>query len=88
MNINSLSYNFDDIHVLLSQLPVTFDIIGTTKTRLKTHGLRTTNINLQEYSIEHTPTESTCGGSLLYINNNINFLCRNDLQIYKEKELE
>ena len=88
MNINSLSYNFDDIHILLSQLSVTFGIIGTTKTRLKTHALRTTNINLQEYSIEHTPTESTCGGSLLYINNNINYLCRNNLQIYKEKELE
>ena len=85
MNINSLSYNFDDIHILLSQLSVTFGIIGTTKTRLKTHALRTTNINLQEYSIEHTPTESTCGGSLLYINNNINYLCRNNLQIYKEK---
>ena len=88
MNINSLSYKIDDFHTLLSQLSVKFGIIDTAKTRLKIHALRTTNINLQGYSVEHTPTESTCGGSFLYINNNINYLCRNDLQIYKKKELE
>ena len=55
---------------------------------MKTHALRTTNINLQGYSIEHTPTKSTCSGSLLYINNNINHIYRNHLQIYKKKELE
>ena len=64
---------------------VKFDIIGITETRLKTHVLRTTNINLQGYFIEHTPTESTSSVFLLYINNNINYLCRKDLQIYKKK---
>ena len=49
MNINSLFYRFDDIHTLLSQLYVKFDIIGITETLSKTHGLRTTNINLQGY---------------------------------------
>ena len=88
MNINSLSYHFDDLHTLLSQLSVNFDIIGITETHLRTHSLSTTNINLHGYSIEHTPTESTKGGSLLYINNNINYICRNDLQIYKKKQLE
>ena len=73
---------------MLSQLSVKFDIISITETRLKTHALRTTNINLQGYSIEHTPTESTCVGSLLYINININYFCRNDLQTYKKMELE
>ena len=63
-----------NFHTLLSQLSVKFDIIGITETRLKTHAIRTSNINLQGYSIEHTPTESTCGGSLLYINNDINYL--------------
>ena len=39
-------------------------ITGITETHLKTHASATTNINLPGYSIEHTPTESPCGGSL------------------------
>lgn len=50
--------------------------------------LRTSNINLQGYSIEHTPTKWTCGGSLIYINNDVKYVCRNDLDIYKKKEIE
>ena len=88
MNINSLSQHFDDFHTLLSQLYVRFDIIGITEKCLKTHTLATRNISLQGYSIKHTPIESTCSESLLYINNNITYLCRNDLQIYKKNDLE
>ena len=47
INIDSVSYHFDDFHTLLSQLFVNFDIIGIKEARLKTHALRTTNINLQ-----------------------------------------
>ena len=43
MNINSLSYHFDDFQTLLSQLSVTFDITGITETRLKTYALKTSN---------------------------------------------
>ena len=45
-------------------------------------------MNLQGYSIEHTPTESTCSGSLLYINSNVNCVCRNELQIHIKKKLK
>ena len=62
--------------------------LDITETRFKTHALRTGNINLQIHSIENTPTESTCGGSLLYISYDINYICRNDHQLYKEKSLE
>ena len=85
MNINSLFYHFVGFHTLLSQLSVKFDIISITKTRLKAYALTASNINLQGYSIDHTPTESTCGAILLYINNNINYICRNDLKIYKKR---
>ena len=40
------------------------------------------------YNIEHTPTESSNGGTLLYIKQGINYKLRKDLQIYKSKELE
>ena len=37
---------------------------------------------------ESTPTAASCESALLYINKNINFKVRNDLKIYKYKELE
>ena len=40
------------------------------------------------YNIEHTPTESSNDGTLLYIKQGINYNLRKDLQIYKSKELE
>ena len=46
------------------------------------------NIDLEGYTIESTPTDDTYGGSLLYIDKNINFKTRNDLTIYKSRELQ
>ena len=40
------------------------------------------------YNIEHTATESSNDGTLLYIKQGINYKLRKDLQIYKSKELE
>ena len=88
MNISSLSYNFERFHTLLSELGINFDIIGITETKLKRDILRTTNIDLKGYSFEHTPTEASCGGTLLYLKNNKNYTLRDDLKIYKSKELE
>ena len=45
----------------------------------------TSNINLNSYSFKFTPTESTAGGTLLYI---MNHKSRNDLKSYKANELE
>ena len=40
------------------------------------------------YNIEHTPTESSNGRTLLYIKQGINYKLQKDLQIYKSKKLE
>ena len=40
------------------------------------------------YSFEFTPTETSAGGALLYIANHLSYKCRNDLNIYKNNELE
>ena len=88
MNISSLCRNLDDLHTLLSEINVKFDIIGITETRLKKNSIRNINIDLKEYTIEHTPTEANCGGTLLYINNTFNYAVRNDLRIYQKKEIE
>ena len=88
MNISSICRNFDDLQTLLAKINVKFNVIGLTETRLNKSSIRNTNIDLSGYSFEHTPTEANCGGALLYIDNNINYIVRDDLCIYRSKELE
>ena len=45
-------------------------------------------MNLNNYSFEFTLTESSAGGTLLYIANHLSYKCRNDRNIYKKSELE
>ena len=46
------------------------------------------NLNLNHYSFEFTPSETSAGGKLLYIANHLSYKCCNDLNIYKKNELE
>ena len=46
------------------------------------------NLNLNNYSVEFTPTETSAGGILHYIANHLSYKFRNDLNIYKNNELE
>ena len=43
---------------------------------------------MNNFSFEFTPTESSAGGTLLYIANHLSCKPRLDLNIYKSKELE
>ena len=45
-------------------------------------------MNLNNYYFEFTPTETSAGGTLLYIANHLSYKCHNDLNIYKKNELE
>ena len=45
-------------------------------------------MNLNNYLFEFTPTETSAGGTLLYIANHLSYKCHNDLNIYKKNELE
>ena len=81
MNISSICRNFDDLETLLAKIKFKFNVIGITETRFKKSSIRKTNIDLNDYSFEHTPTEANCGGALLYIENNINYIVRDDLCI-------
>ena len=65
-----------------------FDIIRVTDTRITKQLYLLNNLNLNNYSYEFTPTETTAGGTLLYIANHLSYKCRNDLNIYKKNELE
>ena len=70
MSINSLSFHFDEMESLISKSKNDFQIIGISETRLKES--QETNIQLENFNIEHVPTESANGGVLLYIRKAIN----------------
>ena len=89
-HINACSLNkiFDDLQHLLSSTKKVFDIIAVSDTRITKEVSLLNNLNLNHYSFEFTPTETSAGGTLLYIANHLSYKCRNDLNIYKKNELE
>ena len=81
MNACSL---FDDLQHLLNCTKKFFDIIAISEIRITKQISLLNNLNLNNYSIEFTPTETSAGGTLLYIANHLSYKCRNDLNIYKK----
>ena len=55
MSVCSLTKNFDDFNILVSELKVTFDILFITESRIKIDS-SIPNLHLNSNSIEHTPT--------------------------------
>ena len=73
LNINSLSFYIDELESLISKSKNVFQIIDISETRLKKTQETITNNQLENYNIEHVPTESANGGVLLYIKKSINY---------------
>ena len=69
INACSLNENFDDLQHLLNCTKKCFDIIAISETRITKQGSLSNNLNLNNYSFEFTPTETSTGGTLLYIAN-------------------
>ena len=65
-----------------------FEIIAVSETRITKNVSLLNNLNLNNYSFEFTPTETCAGSALLYNANHLSYKCCNDLNIYKENELE
>ena len=82
INACSLNRNFDDLQHLLSCTKTKFNIIAISETITKQVSL-SNNLNLNNYSFEFTPTETSAGGTLLYIANHLSYKCQNDLHIYQ-----
>ena len=88
INACSLNKDFDDFQHLLSCTKAKFDIISISETRITRQVSLLNNLNLNNYSVEFIPTETSAGGALLYITNPLSYKCRYDLNIYKKIELE
>ena len=88
INTYSLSKNFDDLEYLLKTTNMNFDIIAISETRITKNINEISNINLNSYAFEFTPTESSAGGTLIYVANRLAYKSRTDLQIYKNRVLD
>ena len=88
INPCSLNKNFDDLQHLLSCTKKNFDIIAISETRITKQVSLLNNLNLNNYTFEFTPTETSAGGTFLYIANHLSYKCRSGLNIYKKNELE
>ena len=90
LNISSLSRHFDELNALLSILNLKFSVIGISESRFLKHSPPIFDFNIEGYSVEHTPTESSAGGALLYISNRFSYTVRSDLSqlLYSPRDLE
>ena len=73
---------------MFKEININFDITALTESRIKKNLVSPINIELENYSNEHTPTEIAAGGALLYISKRLSYHPRNDLNIYMPGKLE
>ena len=78
---NVLARRLEDVLKTLSKGAE--DVLKKSCRRLEDVWPRRNNLNLNNYSFEFTPTETSAGGTLLYIANHLSYKCRSDLNIYK-----
>ena len=86
--MNILNKNFDDLVYLSKCTSKTFDLIAVSETRISKKTSVISNVNLNNYSFESTPAESSAGGTMLYISNHLSYEPRNDLNMCKTNLLE
>ena len=87
MNVFSLTKNVDHFNILLNELNVHFDILAITESRIKKDSPSTVNLHL-DYLVEQTSTETSAGGTLLYINKTLSYQLKNDLKLYHLEKIE
>ena len=88
LNISSLPGHIDNLKSFLSKLRIKFDTICISESKLSPKNPQTTNKNFAGYNIKQTPRESSPGGVLLYISQEVSYKPCKDLQVYCPKELE
>ena len=88
LNISSLSYHHLELYNLIADMKIKPKIIGISESRLQKSKQHITNISLPNYVYEHTPTESSKGGTLLYLDKHFKYKLRKDLNIYHKGMIE
>ena len=87
INACSLSKLFDNLEHLVKYNNKSFDIIAVSEPEITKSMSKLCDINLKNYSIKSTPTESTASGTSHYIAHNLSNTPRKDLNICKKRNL-
>ena len=89
INISSLSKHLESLNHLLNSFQG-LKIIGVSETRINEINKRSSNFDIQGYSLISNPTEAAAGGTALYILKSLTFKPREDLakSVYRSKLLE
>ena len=65
--------HFDDLVHFLKCKNKYFDIIALSETIMSMKTSATSSFNLNNYSLESTPAESSAGGMMFYISNHLSY---------------
>ena len=65
LNISSLVYHYLELYSVILDMKIKPKIIRISECRLQKSKQHTTNISLPNYVYEHTPKESSKGGTLI-----------------------
>ena len=79
LNIASLEGHIDDLKCLLNILNHVFDVIGITESKIR-NSEAISNLSIEGYNFEFTPTESFFGGTSLYIKNPITMIKETNIE--------
>ena len=88
LNISYLCFHIEELTTLISEHDLAFDIIGISECRPKLNKTPLNSVQIPGSNSEFTPTVCNNGGTVLYIKKGLNYKLRNDIQIYKSKQLE
>ena len=89
LNISSVEAHISELKFILTLLDFKFDILALCESKLRKNQVSAIDIGIEGYHEPlSVPCESQKGGVLLYISQHLSFKMRDDLKIYKAKELE
>ena len=89
LNIHSLEFHIEELQIVLKLINFKFDFICISESKIRKNCNPKFDLSLDGYQAPvGTPTEAAKGGVLIYAKVGIDFIPREDLNIYKTKELE
>ena len=80
-NINGLETKFDQLHNLIASSSSEIDLIAITETSHKDNDKFKSNITINNYNIFSTPTNTSKGGTAIFVKTKFNTVERLDLKI-------
>lgn len=87
LHVNASSLSYDDLRDLIANCKLRPKIIGLSECRLIKNKVPLANMQLSNYTHKFTSTESSKGGTMLYIENSLRYKVRHGLTMYKSKEI-